>query len=181
MALIIANKITLHGNAQIKDLERQILERFCKDIKKNDPSTSVKRVLFGLDEDAEFNWTEQVGTPWADFQKQDGKDEIVFISAHPPVKKLQEHITFYAAKIDPNVVVQLDYEDIDGVVIGTRITAYKEGEGVKPYRETEHTPLAENIGLSRGTMKSIKSSQKRNLKEQLINELGSDYRYLKLV
>jgi len=181
MALIIANKITLHGNEQIKNLEKQILERLYKDIKKNKASTSAKRVFFGLDEDAEFNWTELIGTPWADFQKQDGKDEIVFISAHPPIKKLQEHITFYAAKIDLKVVVQLDYEDIDGVVIGTRLTAYKEGEGVKPYRETEHTPIAENVGLSRGTMKSIKSSQRRNLREQLINELGPAYRYLKLV
>ena len=181
MALIIANKITLHGNAQIKDLERQILERLYKDAKKNKASTSVKRVFFGLDEDAEFNWTEQIGTPWADFQKQDGKDEIVFISAHPPIKKLQEHITFYAAKIDPNVVVQLDYEDVDGVVIGTRLTAYKEGEGVKPYRETERTPEVENSGMSRASMKAIKSTQKRNLREQLINELGSAYKYLKLV
>jgi hypothetical protein len=181
MALIIANKITLHGNAQIKDLERQILERLYKDIKKNKASTSAKRVFFGLDEDAEFNWTEQIGTPWADFQKQDGKDEIVFISAHPPVKKLQEHITFYAAKIDPNVVVQLDYEDVDGVVIGTRITAYKEGEGVKPYRETERTPEVENSGMSRTSMKRIKSAQKSKLREQLINELGTTYKYLKLI
>ena len=49
------------------------------------------------------------------------------------------------------------------------------------YRETEHTPIAENVGLSRGTMKSIKSSQRRNLREQLINELGPAYRYLRLV
>ena len=38
MALIIANKITLHGNEQIKNLEKQILERLYKDIKKNKKS-----------------------------------------------------------------------------------------------------------------------------------------------
>ena len=46
MALIIANKITLHGNEQIKNLEKQILERLYKDIKKNKASTSAKRVFF---------------------------------------------------------------------------------------------------------------------------------------
>ena len=179
MGLIIANKVTFHGNQLVKNLEKQILDRFYKDIaQKNNSETAIKRIFFGLDEESEFDWNEKTGAYWAYFQKR--HDEIIFISGYPSIDELQKHLALHAAKIDPKVVVQLDYQDSEGVLIGTSLTAYLEGVGVKQFKEIKHTPHAENIGLSPRVIKGIKNSQRGNLRKQLITEMGSAYKFLKL-
>ena len=181
MALIIANRINLHGNPQIKDLEQQILNRFLKDIKQNKNSdTAVKRIFFGVDEDSHFDWTEKTGTPWTHFQLRDRRP-LLFISRFPPVKKLQDHITICASKIDPNVLVQLDYEDISGVVIGTRLTTYLDKYEVLSFEEEEYSPEAEMRELSRTKMNSIRRNQHNELLDQVDYQLGSVFKRLKLV
>jgi len=181
MALIIGNWINLHGNHQILDLQKQILNRFLKDIdQKNNSETAVKRIFFGLNEDSEFNWTERTGTPWTYFQLRYERP-LIFISSHPPIKKLQDYITICASKIDPNVVIQLDYEDLSGVVIGTRLTTCLDDSEVQSFEEEEYTPEAETNELSRTKMRAIKRNQHDELRFQLISELGSDFKRLKLV
>jgi hypothetical protein len=181
MALILANRINLHGNHQILDLQKQILNRFLKDIdQKNNSDTAVKRIFFGLNEDSEFDWTEKTGADWTYFQLR-YENPLIFISGFPTIKKLQDYITICASKIDPNVVVQLDYEDSGGVLIGTRLTTYLDDSEVESFEEEEYTPEAESRELSRSNMKAIKRNQLDEVRYQLINELGEDFNRLKLV
>ena len=178
MARILANRVVLHGNREIKKLENEIFKRFYKDYKKNGgyrDSDVIKRILFGLTQNDEFNWEEKIGTDWAYFQKQDGKESIVFIAPFPSVSTLQDHITLHTSKIDPNVVVQLEYEDISGAVIGTRLSTYSDSKGIAAFQTHKFTPSADNRELSRTAMKKIRDSQRKEVMKSMTKELGDDY------
>ena len=176
MARILANHFVLHGNPDIKILEQQIYDRFYNDSrKKTEPKTAVKRILFGLDENSEFDCEEKLGTLWTYFQAR-SKNQLIFISPAPSVSKLQEHITFYAAKIDPKVVVQLEYEDMSGAVIGTRLTTNSDTKGILTFKSHKFTPSADNRELSRSTMTKIRNSQRKEVFRNLITEMGHEYK-----
>jgi hypothetical protein len=181
MGLIVANKITLHGNQAVQDLEAQIRARFLFDSKKKkNRDTAIKRIFFGLDDDSEFDWVEKTGSHWGYFDDRESIPQLFFISGHPTLTKLAEHIAIHAAKLDPKVVVQLDYDDSDGVVIGTSLSAVAENTEPKTYHLNEYSPYAKNSGLSRSFMEKIKSAQRNAIRSQLLDELGSNYKYLKL-
>jgi len=180
MARIIANHIVLHGNQEIKNLEQKIYDRFYADYKKKPKSkNAVQRILFGLDENAEFNFEEKIGTFWTYFEPR-AKNQIIFISPYPSISKLQEHITFYAAKIDPKVVVQLEYDDAPGAIIGTRLTTYTESKGILTFKSQKFTPSADNSELSRPSMKKIQGSQRKEVLSALVAEMGNEYKKLNL-
>ena len=182
MGRMLANKITLHGSPAIKDLENQIRFRFVADAKKKlNRETAIKRIFFGLNEDSEFDWEKNTGTYWAYFDNRANIPQLFFISNYPPITKLQEHIALCAAEIDPRVVVQLDYEDIDGVIIGTSLTAVSDGKELKTYHLKVFSPDVENRGMARRSMERIKSIHRNVLRKKLIAEMGSDYRYIELV
>jgi hypothetical protein len=183
MARILANRIVLHGNKSIKKLEKEIFTRFYKDSKKfgeDRKNQGIKRILFGLGDSDEFNWEEKVGSYWAYFQKRDGKDPIVFISPSPPLLALQDYITLHAAKLDSNVVVQLEYEDISGAVIGTRLTTFSLKNGVSEYMAHKFTPSADNRELTRVAMNKIRSSQRSSVQKEIVKKLGAEYKQLDL-
>lgn len=181
MGLIIANKITLHGNLAVQDLEAQIRARFLFDSKKKrNRDAAIKRIFFGLDDDSDFDWVEKTGSHWGYFDNRENIPQLFFISGHPALRKLAEHIAIHAAKLDPKVVVQLDYDDSDGVVIGTSLSAVAENAEPKTYHLKEYSPYAENSGLPRSLMERIKSAHRNALRSQLIDELGKNYKYLKL-
>ena len=180
MARILANHIVLHGNKDIKNLEQQIYDRLYSDSKKKYGSrTAVQRILFGLDENSEFDCEEKIGTFWTYFQAR-AKNQIIFISPFPSVSKLQEHITFYAAKIDPKVVVQLEYDDDPGAVIGTRLTTYTEAKGILTFKSHKFTPSADDQELSRPSMKKIQNWQRKVVLNQLVAEMGKEYKKINL-
>lgn len=180
MARIIANHIVLHGSQAIKNLEQQIYDRFYVDYKKKPESeNAVQRILFGLDENSEFDFEEKIGTSWTYFQPR-AKNQIIFISPFPSISKLQEHITFYAAKIDPKVVVQLEYDDDVGAVIGTRLTTYTESKGILTFETHKFTPSADDFELSRPSMKKIQGSQRKEVLRALVAEMGNEYKRLNL-
>jgi hypothetical protein len=174
MARILANQIVLHGNKSIKRIEKEIFTRFSRDSgkfgeKRN--SQGIKRILFGLNDSDEFDWEKETGVPWSYFQRRDGKDLIIFISPYSAVTALQDYITLNAAKLDPNIVVQLEYEDLSGAVIGTRLTTFSLGGGVNEYKAHKFTPSADNRELSRAAMNKIRSSQRATVKKRLLEDL----------
>jgi hypothetical protein len=182
MGLIIANKFTLHGNQAVQDLEAQIRERFVSEAKKkNNRDTAIKRILFGLHDDSDFDWLASTGAYWAYFDNRESIPQLFFISGYPALTKLADHIAIHAAKLDPKVVVQLDYDDSDGVVIGTSLSTISENSEPKTYHLKKYSPYAENSGLARSLMEKIKSAQRNALRSQLIDELGSSYKSLKLI
>lgn len=183
MARILANRIVLHGNKSIKKLEKEIFTRFDKDSKKfgqNRDSQGIKRIFFGLGDGDEFDWEKEVGAPWCYFQLRDGKDPIVFISPYSAVVPLQDYITLHAAKIDPKVVVQLDYEDISGAVIGTRLTTYSSENSIGEYMVNKFTPSADSRELTRTAMNKIRSSQRSAVRKEIVKKLGAEYLQLDL-
>lgn len=182
MARILANRIVLHGNKSIKKLDKEIFTRFYKDSKKfgeDRKSQGIKRILFGLSDSDEFNWEEKVGSDWAYFQKRE-EGAIVFVGPSPPLLALQNHITLHAAKLDPNVVIQLEYEDLSGAVIGTRLTAFSLENGVSEYRAHKFTPSADNRELTRAAMNKIRSSQRSVVQKNIVKKLGAEYKELDL-
>ncbi len=182
MGLILANKIKLHGNEEIQNLETQIRARFLSNSKKKkDTNSTIKGIFFGLNEDSEFDWVGNTGAHWAYFDNRESISQLFFISGYPALTKLAQHIAIHAAKLDPNVVVQLDYDDSDGVVIGTSLSAVSVNSGPKTYHVKEYSPFAENIGMAMSSMQRIKSAQRNSLRSQLLDELGNSYRYLKLI
>lgn len=183
MARIIANHIVLHGNKNIKWLEKEIFIRIYKDSKKfgeSRKSLGVKRIFFGLNDDQDFDWEKEIGSPWAYFQKQDGKDAIIFISPYPPIFALQDYITLHAAKLDPNVVIQLEYEDISGAVIGTRLTTLGLDDCVNEFKAHKFSPLADDRELSRSAMNRVRQSQRSTVLRQIVKKHGAEYALLDL-
>jgi hypothetical protein len=183
MARILANRIVLHGNKSIKKLEKEIFNRFNKDSKKfgqDRKNQGIKRILFGLNDSDEFNWEKEIGAPWGYFQMRDGKDPIVFISPYSAVDALQNYITLYSAKLDSKVVVQLEYEDISGAVIGTRLTTFSSEIGVSEYKVLKFTPSADNRELTRSAMNKIRSSQRSAVQKEIVKKRGAEYKQLDL-
>lgn len=117
----IVNTFTFYGNEQVKVLEQELIQRFLQDKSQgNDEMTAVKRILFGLSQDDDFDAYEMIGAHWAWHFGSTKKFELE--SGQCGLDKLQDHITLHAAKIDPNVVVQMDYSGEIPELIGTRIT-----------------------------------------------------------
>ena len=119
------SQIKFIGNKAVKVLYNEIVKRFQDDrIQGNPELTSIKRILFGLDGDAEFNSFEETGANWA--YALDRKSELDFFSPNVPVHKLQDYITKYAAKVDPNVIVEMNYIGNTPELVGSRFTRIDE-------------------------------------------------------
>ena len=70
-----------------------------------------------MEDDSDFDWVVGTAAYWAYFYNRRGIPQLFFIDGYPALTKLVEHIAIHAAKINPKVVVQLDYDKSDGVVI----------------------------------------------------------------
>ena len=157
MALILSNIVSLHGSTAIKKLESEIIKRFYTDGNKSNSNrdTAIKRILFGIDEASEFDWVGLVGAQW--IYAYPRRDKLEFISRNSSAKKLADHIAFHASKVDPNVVVQLDYFDSEGDLIGTKFsTCNSDGQIVAA--EAEVVTLGH---LSFSRMNQLKLRKKR--------------------
>ncbi len=118
----IANTFTFHGNAEVKALEDEIVRRQTEDKNEgNNEIAAIKRILFGLQDSDSFDADQRMGAHWVHLLPSDGK--LVFLSKQCAVAPLQDFITVHAAKIDPKVVVQMDYEGNTPTLIGSRFTA----------------------------------------------------------
>lgn len=117
----ITNTFTFYGNEKIRDLEREIIKRFHQDrAQGNDEITAVKRILFGLAQDSEFNPIEKLGSDWAYYFEDAVGFELE--SKGSAVHALQNFITSCASKLDPDVIVKMNYKGNTPTLIGTSIT-----------------------------------------------------------
>ena len=70
-----------------------------------------------MEDDSDFDWVAGTAAYWAYFDNRRGIPQLFFIDGYPALTKLVEHIAIHAAKLNPKVVVQLDYDKSDEVVI----------------------------------------------------------------
>jgi len=78
------------------------------------------------------------------------------------------------------VVIQLDYEDTSGAVIGTRLTTCNESMGLITYKSHLFTPSADNRELSRTAMSKIRNSQRKTVLKELHSNFGEKYKMINL-
>jgi len=117
----ITNTFTFYGNNEIYELEREIIKRFKQDREQGtDELTSVKRIFFGLEQKDDFNSLHKTGSHWTRYFGSTKKFELE--SNEYSLKQLQDHITRHATKIDPDVVIQMEYSDETFTLIGSRFT-----------------------------------------------------------
>jgi len=115
----ITSTFTFHGNQAILDLEKEIIRRFKDDFDKgNNRYTSVTRLLYGMSESAEFDGYQLLGAYQCWYFGSTDKFEVE--TATCPPTKMHDYITAHAAKIDPEVVVQMDYIGFTPQLVGTR-------------------------------------------------------------
>lgn len=176
MALILSNIFTLHGSKAIKKLESEIIKRFYSDGNKSNSNrdTAIKRILFGVEETGDFDWEAMVGALW--IYAYPRRDKLEFISRNSSAKKLADHIALYASKVDPNVVVQLDYFDSEGDLIGTKFsTCNSDGQIVAA--EAEQVTQSH---LSFSRMNQIKQRKKHEAWSELGRLHGDHFKSLKI-
>lgn len=128
MANEVISHIKFFGNTQVIELRREIIKRFSDDIKRTGKEydlSAVKRILFGMKEDDDFDTYGLVGSKWA--HPEDSGD-LSFRSAWTTVNELQDHITKYAAKIDANVVTLMTYTDEMPLFVGARFSVCNRGK-----------------------------------------------------
>jgi hypothetical protein len=121
------NSIYFHGSNTSSNLYDEVIARFRLDINiGNENPTSVSRILFGDDGKSNFDYLESTGSNWVVFVED--SEALKFESRNCPPKTLQDYLTRCISKIDPNVVIQMNYCDSTPFLIGTRFTkmsAYK--------------------------------------------------------
>lgn len=131
MANFVTNRIRLIGNEAIQQLAQEINRRFSEDQKKNNfqtDTTSVGRILYGLEGDEAYlademnaKWVHPDG-PFAEWEP------LRLISGWRPVTEIQDHILWYAAKLDPKVIVYMEYDDEMPNFIGARYVLLDDSE-----------------------------------------------------
>ncbi len=121
----ITSTFYFYGNQAIVDLEKEIIRRFKEDYDQgNDKYTSVSRILYGLDQETQYNGYELLGAYQCQYFGSTHKFEVM--TATCPPLKLHDYIVENLAKIDPKVVVQMDYIGNTPNLVGTRFAGIDE-------------------------------------------------------
>jgi len=133
MSEAVTSTFTFYGNEKIRDLEKEIIRRFKDDYDKghakdDDKYTAVTRILYGMSREDQFNSWELLGAYGCWYFGSTNKFELE--SKNVPPEKLQDHIAEYCSKLDPNVVIQMDYQGVTPQIIGTRIVSYDKKTGI---------------------------------------------------
>lgn len=123
MANLVTNRIRLIGNRSITDLAKEINRRFSIDFEKNDSeidSTIVGRILYGFEDDR-AHLSNQIAAKWVYVNALlEEWEDLRLVSGNWSVKEIQDHILVHAAKIDPKVVVFMEYSDEMPNFVGAR-------------------------------------------------------------
>jgi hypothetical protein len=131
MANHVTNQIRLIGNKSIKNLAKEINRRFAIDFEENDSEidgTIVGRILYGF-EDERANLTNQIAAKWVHVNALlDEWEPLRLISGNWSVKEVQDHILLHASKIDPKVIVYMEYSDEMPNFVGARYVLFWENE-----------------------------------------------------
>jgi len=125
----ITSTFTFYGNQAVLDLEKEIIRRFKDDYDKGgDKYTSTARLLYGMSGSAEFDGYQLLGAYQCWYFGSTEKFEVETATC-PPIK-LHDHLARCVAKIDPNVVVQMDYIGNTPQLFGTRIACFDSNRGI---------------------------------------------------
>ena len=140
MANFITNRIKFFGNQQIDDLVIEIKKRIQDDMDKTKEMQDlslVERIFYGQ-EHSDIEWSyNNIGGKWI-YATQDGDDdEFVFVTGWRPAIAFQDHLLKCIAKIDPKVVVRLDYDDEMPNFVGARYVLLDKGEIVEFHNELD--------------------------------------------
>ena len=131
MANFVTNRIRLIGNDAIKQLTQEINRRFTDDIKKNNYETdtpSVGRILFGYEGD-KAHLSDEMSAKWVHPDGPfDSWEPLRLISGWRPITEIQDHILWYAAKLDSKVIVYMEYEDEMPNFVGARYVLLDDSE-----------------------------------------------------
>lgn len=131
MANFVTNRIRLIGNGAIKQLTQEINRRFTEDIKNNNYETdtaSVGRILFGYEGDKAY-LSDEMSAKWVHPDGPfDDWEPLRLISGWRPVTEIQDHILWYASKLDPKVIVYMEYEDEMPNFVGARYVLLDDSE-----------------------------------------------------
>lgn len=130
MANFVTNRISLIGNDAIKELSREINRRFNEDCRltNNYSDTSqVGRLLFGLSGDAAY-LSDKLDAKWVHVDGGLDEDEpLRLISGWRPVFEIQNQILECASKLDPHVIVYMEYDDEMPNFIGVSYATLEKG------------------------------------------------------
>lgn len=151
MANFVTNRIKLFGNSDIENLTTEITRRIEEDMEKTGKMQDlslVERVFFGK-EHSDSEWTyKNIGGKWIYVTFDSGdSDEFAFVTGWDPAFAFQDHILKCAAKIDPKVVVRLDYDDEAPNFVGARYVLLDKGNIVSFQHEldtSEYTVVMED-------------------------------------
>ena len=131
MANFVTNRIRLIGNESIKQLAVEINKRFTEDCKKNGYQTdtsSVGRILYGY-EGGKAYLSDEMDAKWAHLDgPMDDWEPLRLISGWRALTQIQDHILWYAAKLDPKVIVYMEYEDEMPNFVGARYVLLDDSE-----------------------------------------------------
>jgi len=140
MANFVTNRITLIGNDAIKELSREINRRFNEDSHLNNDysdTSQVGRLLFGLFGDAAY-LSDKLNAKWVHVDGGLGEDEpLRLISGWRPVFEIQSHILECASKIDPHVIVYMEYDDEMPNFVGVSYITLEDDEIIEFDIETD--------------------------------------------
>jgi hypothetical protein len=131
MANFVNNRIRLIGNKAIEQLSEEINRRFTKDYSENgcqSDNSIVGRVLYGYD-DEEAYLQDEIEAKWAHLDgPMDDWEPLRLISGWKPLFEIQDHILWYAIKIDPKVIVYMEYDDEMPNFVGARYALFDDGQ-----------------------------------------------------
>ncbi|MEA9569125.1 hypothetical protein [Polynucleobacter sp. AP-Nickl1-40-C4] len=127
----MTNRISLIGNDAIKELAKEINRRFNEDCRLNNnysDTSQVGRLLFGLSGDAAY-LSDKLDAKWVHIDGGLDEDEpLRLISGWRPVFEIQNQILECASKLDPHVIVYMEYDDEMPNFIGVSYVTLKKGD-----------------------------------------------------
>jgi len=130
MANFVTNRISLIGNEAIKELSREINRRFNEDCRLNNnysDTSQVGRLLFGLSGDDAY-LSDKLDAKWVHVDGGLDEDEpLRLISGWRPVFEIQNQILDCASKLDPHVIVYMEYDDEMPNFIGVSYATLEKG------------------------------------------------------
>ncbi len=200
MANFVTNRIRLIGNESIKQLAVEINKRFTEDCKKNGyqtDTTSVGRILYG-DEGDKAYLSDEMDAKWVHLDgPMDDSEPLRLISGWRPVTEIQDHILLYAAKLDPKVIVYMEYDDEMPNFVGARYILLDDDEIIEFHHEfdtSEYTVVMEDDVES--TKEELRNEDQddskviwwedlwgllNDQKVKSLNEMKSIYKYTKSI
>jgi hypothetical protein len=131
MANNVTCRILLIGNESINQLNDQIKQRISDDILINtdfDDIYRVGRIFYGRSNEDEPLGYDEVGAKW--IYDDQGYGGLGFVSGWDPVYKFQDYLALHASKLDPKVIVLMEYEDESPEFVGARYALMNSGNVV---------------------------------------------------